>query len=145
MFDIAAKRLAWIPVRWPGVTTEGDDIALNTEFEIECQVEIVSTDRLREIFGQPKGKGQPKREPMDEAAAFRALCLNWRGVEDNGVSVPMTDESVARMLTVPMFSVGFAQCYQDAWAGQLETRAKNSAASSADGLEGEAAGEASAT
>lgn len=128
MFDLADARLAWIPIRWRGVKQNGDGTAENCEFEIECQVELVDTSRMREIF--TPAEGEPE---LSEAEKFRALVRDWRKVGLKGSSAPMTDENIEAILKVPMFAAGFEKSYMDAWTGSLETREKNSDSSPAPG------------
>jgi hypothetical protein len=137
MFDLADKRLVWIPIKWPGVkpgANEGD-VAQNTTHQIECQVELVDADRLKELFPKGENLGATSEKVFD---AFKALVHDWRGVKIGTTSAPMTDENIRKILRVPMFASGFEGSYVDAWTGQLEEREKNSGDSSADGQAGEA-------
>lgn len=133
MFDLADKRLVWIPVRWPGVIPGKKDgePAQSTTHEIECQCELVDRDRLSEIFTPT-----PEQTKMSEAERFLCLVHDWRGVKMGKTSAPMTAENVALMLKVPMFADGFNKSYMAAWTGQLELREKNFNDSSADGAAG---------
>lgn len=124
MFDLAAARLAWVPIRWPGVKEGDEGVAENCEFEIECQVELVDTERLKEIFTPTEDQAQ-----LSDLDKFKALVRDWRKVAMSGQSAPMTDENIALILRVPMFARGFEESYMDAWRGALETREKNSESS----------------
>lgn len=140
MFDLADKRLVWIPIKWPGVKPgeKDGDVAQNTVHEIECQVELVDAARLKELFP----KGQNLDATSDKVfKAFKALVHDWRKVKIGTKSAPMTDEHIRAILRVPMFASGFEGSYVDAWTGQLEEREKNSEGSSDDGR---AAGESEA-
>lgn len=133
MFDLADKRLVWIPVRWKGVKANGDGMAANTTHEIECQVELVDRERMDEIFGTAA-----KPSTLSELEKFKAVVHDWRKVKAGKVSAPMTDENITAMLRVPMFAAGFDHSYLDAWTGQIEEREKNSDDSSDAGQAGEA-------
>lgn len=142
MFDLAAARLVWIPVRWKGARQGEDGQAVNCVHEIECQVELVDTDRMKEIFGvgadgaPEEGSETLQQAPkpkLSEIEKFKALCRNWRGVASEGHAVDMTDENIQRILKIPMFPAGFERCYLDAWTGQMETREKNSEGSPTPG------------
>lgn len=139
MFDLAQKRLVWIPVSWPGVKPGADEgaVAENTTHVIECQVELVDAGELAKLF--PKGERFEATSPK-VFEAFKALVHNWRGVNLGTKSAPMTDEHIQAMLRVPMFAGGFESSYVDAWTGQIETREKNSGDSSDAGPAGEASG-----
>lgn len=128
-FDLAEKRLAWIPIRWGGIQPgEGEGLATNTIHEIECQVELVTFARMREIFTPEEG--QPV---LSDVEKFKAVVQDWRKVKMGSVSAPMVDENIDKLLQVPMFPAGFEKSYLDAWTGQLEEREKNSESSSSDG------------
>jgi hypothetical protein len=148
MFDLAAARLVWILVKWPGIEqAEADKLAKPKTWEIECQVEIVPRDAdpdvpresrslsLDEIFGS-EAKGIPPL-PTD-VEKFKALVRDWRRVKIGGSSAPMTDGNIAAMLRVPMFPKGFEESYLAAWIGQPEEREKNSEGSPVDGRAEEA-------
>jgi hypothetical protein len=52
MFDLAEKRLVWIPIVWKGlVQKDPKALAEPVEFQIEVLTEIVGNERLQEIFG----------------------------------------------------------------------------------------------
>lgn len=127
MFDLADARLVWVPIRWKGVR-EVKGKAENCEHEIECQVELVDTERMKEIFTPSEDQAQ-----LSEIEKFKALTRDWRGVKMKGQSAPMTDENIALILRMPMFTAGFERSYLDAWTGALETREKNSEGSPAPG------------
>ena len=131
MFDLAAKRLVWIPVNWKGVQAKKpDELAEPVTHEIEVQVEIVDNDRLREILGE--------QSTLNDIEKFSALVSDWRGVKAGQRSVSMTPENIEKILAVPMFSTGFETCYLAAWSGRIEARMGNSNASSSDGPADEA-------
>jgi hypothetical protein len=139
MFDLAEKRLVWIPVRWPGLKPgKGEGPAEETTHEILCQVDLVDRDQLRGLFAfadtDDKTKGSVVEvPPADELAKFRALCTDWKGVKTGTKSAPMTDENILKMLEVPNFAAGFQTSYLTAWQGRLEEREKNSSSSSSGG------------
>lgn len=135
MFDLAEKRLVWIPVKWNGVKagTDPDAIAENVVHEIQAQVELVDSDELKKILGE-----ESKLENLER---FKRLVHNWRGVKMGKADAPMTDENIQIMLRVPMFPVGFETSYLKAWGGLLEERTKNSNASSDAGQADEAPAE----
>jgi hypothetical protein len=139
MFDLADKRLVWIPVKWPGVKANDEGIAEPHTHQIECQVELVDQERLNEIFhrkDEAEGEDEPEAREAAEIVKFRGLVHDWRGVKLGTQSAPMTDENIALILKVPMFATGFENSYIDAWTGQLEAREKNSNASSGAGALG---------
>lgn len=140
MFDLADARLVWIPIRWKGVKEGEGGQAENCEHEIECQVELVNTERMKEIFTPTEDQ-----EQLSEIEKFKALTRDWKGVKMQGQSAPMTDENIKLILTVPMFAAGFEKSYLDAWTGALETREKNSEGSPAPGRAEKASGAAKKT
>src|SRR5690349_6069663 len=100
MFDLAARRLVWIPVSWPGVQPgEGEELASNTQHEIRCQVELLDKEAIKEVLGA--------ESKLTELERFKRLVHDWRGVTNGGAAVPMTDENISVMLRVPRFSDGF--------------------------------------
>lgn len=135
MFDLSEKRLCWIPVTWPGLKPNGDDLAEPVENEIECLVELVDRDGLRAVF--PQGEDAENAKTLSEVEKFMALVHDWRKVRDGENPVPFNKKNVERILAVPMFGSGFETSYIKAWAGQLEYREKNSSASPAGGQTGE--------
>jgi hypothetical protein len=124
-YDIAEKRLVWIPVRWPGVQAPDGNGALaeNVTHEIECQVELVDEEEVKAVFGGD----------LSDLEKFKRVVHDWRGVRMDRTSAPMTDGNISRILAVPMFKKGLEVSYLEAWSGQLRTREKNSESSSDDG------------
>ena len=137
MFDLSEKRMVWIPVRWPGVkVAEGDGVAENTEYEIECHVELLDKIRLREVFypERPDDDDPDEEEKAErEVAMFLAVVHDWRKVKNGEASAPFNEANARKILRVPMFASGFEDSYIAAWSGQLEIREKNSVGSSATG------------
>lgn len=133
MFDLADKPLVWIPVKWPGVAGDGENLASNVTHEIECQVELVDTQGLVLIMADYDAELDPEAKAKEELARFRKLVHDWRKVKMGRTSAPMTDENILRMLRVPNFSAGFERSYIAAWSGRLEEREKNLSSSSSDG------------
>lgn len=140
MFDLAEKRTVWIPVRWNGVrASEADALAENVTHEIECNVELLDKDRLRDVFypERPDDDDPSEAEKLDrDLEKFLAVVSDWRKVANGGASAPFSPENARRLLGVPMFATGFEESYIAAWSGQLELREKNSEGSSATGAAG---------
>lgn len=137
MFDISEKRLAWIPVDFTMLKSDGDDLAVPVTYTIELQVDLVDKDEFKKIWVMPDPEDEPEAfvefTKMGELGRFKMLVHNWRGVVSGGRSVPFTDENIERMIAVPMFTQGFNIAYPNAWSGRAETRAKNSEDSPANG------------
>lgn len=120
MFKLVSERVAWIDVKWPGLSEDG----VTVENKIECQIVLVDMDdvgSLTDLGGD------------DKLGVFKRFVRDWRGVADEaGRSLPMTDENIEAMIRVPMFLLGFATSYGEAYQGQSDRRSL-SAASPADG------------
>jgi hypothetical protein len=111
MFKLTKERLTWIDVKWRGMDAEGHRV----ENVIEVQVALCDASRLLEL-AQMEGA-------TDKVASFREFVRDWRGVADEaGASLPMTDDTIAQLVEVPMFINGFGDCYMDAWRGEGERR-----------------------
>jgi hypothetical protein len=134
MFDIAEKRLAWIPVTWKGVQSKGEEPAEQVEHSVEVQAEIVDKETLRKYF--PGEDGEESEVPTTEVERFKRLVHGWRGIVNQGRALEFTDANIARLVAVPMFGQAFEIAYIKAWAGQSEIREKNSEGSSATGPAG---------
>lgn len=135
MFDIADKALVWIPVRWPGLKANEDELAEPVENEIDVLAEIVDRDKLRVIFpgGEDPNEGDPAAQREAEKEKFLALVHDWRKLKNGGSPLPFTPDNVDKLLAVPMFATGFERSYIAAWTGQVEYREKNSESSSSGG------------
>lgn len=134
MFDLSAPRLTWIPVRWKGVQDDEDGRGQSMEHEIECRVDLVDSDRMKEIFpAAADEEAEDGPEELSNLEKFKALTKDWRGVVAGGKPVPFDDEAISKMLRLPNFAQGFEMSYLKAWMGQVEYREKNSSALSAGG------------
>ena len=140
MFDLADKRMVWIPVRWPGVAApDAEGVAQNVEHEIECFVELLDKDRLKEVFYPERDEDDDPDEAEKlerDLGKFMAVVTDWRKVKSGGASAPFNKDNARKILKVPMFASGFEESYIAAWSGQLEIREKNSDGSSATGSAG---------
>lgn len=146
MFDLSAKRHAWIAVTWPGlVQREAGGLAEPTSYTIDVRVELVERDKLDALNdsyaplpGDEPVEGPAARDKRAaiELAAFLALADDWRGVMDGDRAVPFSPDAASRMIRIPGFVLGFNTAYANALAGVVETREKNSDASPATGPAG---------
>lgn len=147
MFDLAEKRIAWIPIVWKGVRQPADPDALAEpcDFEIQVLAEIVSRERLQEIFegadeeddtDEVKARRAKARE-LSEIDRFKTLVSNWRNLRLGGQPAEFNDQNIQALLGFPNFAWGFTTSYLKAWGGQIELAQKNSADSSGSGQPGE--------
>jgi hypothetical protein len=152
MFDLAEKRLAWIPVKWPGFASAGDDVGRPVEHEVELRVELPDLDRFATLFMDPvaeDGTKLPNRTDadfdewkagkVDDDRRADELVVDWRKVMNAGTPVPFTPEAMRKLLRVPNFSRSFFESYAAAYAGREKLRAGNSEGSLETGPSGEPA------
>jgi hypothetical protein len=147
MFDLAEKRLVWIPIVWKGlVQKDPKALAEPVEFQIEVLTEIVGNERLQEIFGgniEDDDTDEEKArklhgQQMTNLARFKALVSDWRHVRSGGQEVSFEDQYIDMLLKKPNFALGFDTSYLRAYSGQIELAEKNSDDSSGSGQPGEA-------
>lgn len=146
MFDLAEKRLVWIPIVWKGLRQPSPDaLAEPCEFEIQVLVEIVEREQIQEFFGgaiedddPPEVRERKERgNKLTEVQRFRALVSDWRNLRLGGEPAEFNDQNIAALLRRPNFALGFDTSYLRAWGGQIELAEKNSEDSSASGQAGE--------
>ena len=149
MFDLAAKRLVWIPIVWKGLVQRSPDaLAEPTEFEIQVLAELLTREEMQAIFGgEVSDEDSPEERDRKEAGAkltsldrFKKLVSDWRNIKMGGTDAAFTDENIGKLITLPNFALGFDTSYLTAWSGQIALAEKNSADSSGSGPPGEARG-----
>jgi hypothetical protein len=154
MFDLADKRLAWMPVKWPGFVSRGDEPGEVVDYEAVFQVELVDIDRFQFLFMNPiNDDGEKhawatdeafeawKKGEVDDKFRGRELVNNWRGIASGGTSVAYTPDNMNRLMGKPNFAVAFFTEYTKAYRAIKETRSGNSDASPETGSTGEASAE----
>lgn len=128
-FDLAAKRLAWLPVKWKGFASSGDEPGQVVEHEIEVQVELVEREEFARLFVQPDPEAEPDKAAqfnrLTDLERFNTVASNWRKVVAGTTSIPFNPENVAKLMGVPNFPLAFFQSYANAWQAIPETRAGN--------------------
>lgn len=150
MFDLAEKRLVWIPVTWPGLASDGDKLAEPVEHKAEFQVELVDLDRFQFLFLNPVAEDGGKLPWANDEAfdawksgkvtdRFRAaeLTADWRGIARGGVKVPYSAEAMSVLMGKPNFPAAYFAAYMLAYNAIKETRAGNSEGSPETGSTGE--------
>jgi hypothetical protein len=129
MFDLAEKRLVWIPVTWRGLKqTSPDALAEPTEFSIEVLAELLDRERMQEVFGgdEESAVDEAERErirkgqQMTGFERFKVIVQDWRNIKQ-----PFEDENIRKLLALPNFGAGFDMSYLKAWSGQIELATKN--------------------
>lgn len=134
MFDLTDAPRLWINVKWPGLIPGPDEgLAVETEHEVELEVEIVDRDELLILFPL-----RPERAntPEEEAVIFKRLCSAWRKFKIAGQTAEFSDENIKKLCKVPMFATGFELAYMAAWQGRGVAREKNSEGSPSIGRAG---------
>lgn len=148
-FNLTAKRLVWIPVKFAGMASQGEAIAEPVEHEVELLVDLVDLDEFSRLFVSPyDDDGNPRPDAIPEATperlaewekindTTRALSIvqDWRGVKDGARTIPFTEDGLRSLMVVPNFAVAlFLRAYPTAYAGMKETRLGNSESSPANG------------
>ena len=144
MFNLAAKRLVWIPIVWKDVAPPPDDpdgLAIEVENQIEVLADLVNHEGLQGIFGGPEdeeddpetAERKARGRAMTEIQRFRAVVSNWRGIGVGDSPAPFTDENIEALLKVRNFARGFDTSYLQAWSGQIKVAEKNLSDSSGSG------------
>lgn len=145
MFDLAQKRIVWIPITWRGLVQKDEDaLAEATDFQIEVKAEILDEDAIRETFSpaptddmdEEARKVAEKSAQLTNVEKFRRVVSGWRGVKNGVQDLAFTDENIALMLKLPNFQLGFETSYLMAWAGRIALAEKNSGSSSDSGQQG---------
>lgn len=143
MFDLAEKRLAWIPIKWNGLRPGPDGVAEPCDFEIQVLAEILDADDLLATFGTPSDDHDEKQKALVEQAQkltnlerFKRVVSDWRNIIIHGKPAEFTDENIEKLLAKAMFGVGFDTSYLKAWSGHPELALKNSEGSSSSGQPG---------
>lgn len=129
MFDIASGRLAWIPVNFKVLRSNGDEAAEYVHFKVMLKVDLLDRDDFKKL-GQPAAEGEREKTEIEQ---FKELVKDWRDVGDKGRPAPFEDAAIARLLAWPGFTDAFNQAYTEAWVGVLELREKNSDGSGENG------------
>jgi len=150
-FDLTAKRMVWIEVKFMGMRSVGDQVAEPVEHKVRLHVELVDIPEFQRLFSAPvdrDGNPNPNAEPpatperikewteMRDVDRAQALVTDWRGVKAGGQTVPFSAENLAKLMRVPNFSQAFFRsAYPMAYSALKETRQGNSEGSPAAGAE----------
>jgi hypothetical protein len=143
MFDLADRRLVWIPVLWDILKpseTDGE-VSVSHGVSIEIEVDIKDRDELVEIASEMLGLGSSAKDEDElkdlntveiaargrelETQQFLKLVSNWRKFYLSGKPVEFTPENVKKLLAVPGFLAAFQTAYFKACSGKVETRKGN--------------------
>jgi hypothetical protein len=137
MFDISAKRLAWIDVEFAGFVSTDGEPGKPTTHKIGLQIDLIDRDEFLQLFVEPDAEAEPEKHKafaaLTEMDRFKRVVTDWRGVASNGVAVSFEDEHIGKLLKVPNFGDGFNLSYLLAWKGREKERSGNSAGSAASG------------
>ena len=129
MFKIGSQRLTWIAVKWQGLHDDGSP----AENEIQCRVELVDLDELRDQIAVERASGQVGE--MHDSLPFGLRCTkDWKEVGDaDGNPLAYSTDKFEQLWNSPGFAGAWGNAYLAAWNGQSGIREKNFEASPADG------------
>jgi hypothetical protein len=142
MFDLSARSLVWIPVKWKGLRQANpDEVAEETQFEIEVLADLLPTNELAEVFVRDldetatdeQREASARAAKLTELDRFKRLVTDWRRVKVGSRDAEFNDANIKALLSKPMFPMGFEFSYLNALAGRVEQAEKNSEGSSASG------------
>lgn len=132
-YKIVSQARAWWPIRFNGVTEDGE-IVVN---EIRGRFKILDEDEHTQLqiemaSAAPAAvKQDPDIKVSDLTAPYLLRILeDWEGVTEDdgsegGKSLPFNEDNLKRMLRVPNFSSGVASAYAEVRAAQPEQRKGN--------------------
>lgn len=135
-YKIVSQARAWWPIRFNGVTEDGE-IVVN---EIEGRFKILDEDDFVEFnediaevsaaLSSATDKAERRKLSALISPFYLRILEDWRGVtEDDGnggaSSVPFGKESLERMLRVPNFARGVTTANHEVRTAEPETRKGN--------------------
>ncbi|BBB13423.1 hypothetical protein [Sphingopyxis sp. FD7] len=135
-YKIVSQAKAWWPIRFNGVTEEGEIVVneIRGRFVILDEDEFVAfNDDVAKVGSELVQADNPDdRKTLSGVLSPFILRIleNWEGViEDDGSeggrSVPFTKDNLERMLRVPNFAGGVTEAYRDLRKAQPEQRKGN--------------------
>lgn len=125
-FRIVPHRRAWWPVKFNGVTEEGDVIENQFELRFNRHDEEEFHALMKDIGGMidapEAGKGF-----VEAALPFaRRMFTDWRGVAgENGEALPFNDENLALLVKQPGVWSAIGNAYRGCRAAEGEIRKGN--------------------
>lgn len=135
-YKIVSQAKAWWPIRWNGVTEDGEIVAI----EIRGRFVILDEDEFLE-FNEDVAKvslelaqadSDADRKKLSEVISpfYQRILEDWQDVteddgSDAGRSVPFNQANLERMLRVPNFASGVTESYQRLRKAQPEQRKGN--------------------
>lgn len=130
-YKIVSQPKAWWPVRFKGVTEDGEVV----ENVFEMRFIILDEDaniQLERDIREIATSAEAEKKSLSEIGApiIERIADDWRGVtEDDGTeggrSLPYISENLKRMLRVPNVLGAIAQAYREARAGEPARRLGN--------------------
>lgn len=126
-YQIVTKPRAWWPIRFNGVTEDGE-VIVN---EIQGRFTILDEDEFKQLEDDmmPVMTGE---QGADEALSallvpfVMRMLGDWKDVlDEDGSSLPFTAENLGRLLRVPNFASGVATAFREVRRGEPERRKGN--------------------
>lgn len=135
-YKIVSQAKAWWPIRWNGVTEDGEIVAI----EIRGRFVILDEDAFLE-FNEDVAKvslelaqadSDADRKKLSEVISpfYQRILEDWQDVteddgSDAGRAVPFNQANLERMLRVPNFASGVTESYARLRKAQPEQRKGN--------------------
>lgn len=129
-YKIGSQTRAWWPIRFNGVTEEGETVVneIKGRFKILDEEENLAVERAlleASTAGAPDGKLVATLAPL-----FERFLEDWQGVlrddgTEAGAAVPFARDGLIDMLKVPNFAQGVITAYRAARAGEPAVRRGN--------------------
>lgn len=135
-YKIVSQAKAWWPIRWNGVTEDGEIVAI----EIRGRFVILDEDEFLEFnedvarisLELAQADSDADRKKLSEVISpfYLRILEDWQDVteddgSDAGRSLPFNQANLERMLRVPNFASGVTESYQRLRKGQPEQRKGN--------------------
>lgn len=131
-YKIVSQPKAWWPVRFNGVSEEGEIVENGFEMRFVLLDEDENLVLERDIIALSETAASAGETSFSALATpiVQRIAEDWRGVTeddgtDDGRSLPFVTENIARMLRVPNVLGAIATAYRAARAAEPERRKGN--------------------
>ncbi len=135
-YKIVSQAKAWWPIRWNGVTEDGEivNIEIRGRFVILDEDEFLefNEDIAKVSLELAQADSDADRKKLSELISpfYQRILEDWQDVteddgSDAGRSVPFNQANLERMLRVPNFASGVTESYQRLRKAQPEQRKGN--------------------
>lgn len=128
-YKIVSKPHAWWPIRFNGVTEEGEIVTneIQGRFVIldEDEFKQLETDMMPALLGDAADNAD-KPLSAQFVPFVQRMMVDWKDVlDEDGSSLPFNPENLGRLLRVPNFAWGVATAFREVRRGEPERRKGN--------------------